>query len=342
MRPTRHSVALAFLAIGIPTALCAQERQAAPKSKRADAPAQKDASGRKPPTYRVLRVVDGRTISISVEDKPTEVRLIGVELPTPTESRAVAQKVRKQGTDALAKLLKDKSVAMLYEEGADRQDEQGRVYAYVYRSPDGLFVNRELIRQGLAYTSDFPFSYLGEFQQSEMQAREAQKGFWGTGDVAARANADNAAEKQDTPAKSAKSADRTRAKDKEKVKAKDEASDPTVYVTRTGSMYHAQGCRALPAAPIAKLLSVAADAYTPCPRCKPPTLAAADDKTDEGETKPTSASKKSPRNDSQRRRDTAARKRAEARQLMERMYQDTLNNSGPVNDGGAYGPSPYP
>ena len=51
--------------------------------------------------------------------------------------------------------------------------------AYVYRSPDGLFVNLEIVRQGCgrAYTR-FPFKYLELVRHYERRAREEIKGIW--------------------------------------------------------------------------------------------------------------------------------------------------------------------
>lgn len=50
-----------------------------------------------------------------------------------------------------------------------------------------------------------------------------------------------------------------------------QTSDPTVYVTRTGTKYHNHGCRFLAKSSSAILLSEAVDAgYTPCSVCRPP------------------------------------------------------------------------
>lgn len=324
MRPPHPLFPLAILVL-IPSITFGQARPATSKPGRAAAPATKAAAAGKPQTYRVLKVVDGRTISISFDDKPLEVRLIGVELPVPQESKQVAAKIAKDGTDALAKLLKDKSVALIHEEAGDRVDERGRTLAYVFRAPDGLFINKELIRLGLAYAPDLPFSYLAEFQQVQQEARDAGRGYWGRGIAGARPT-DGAGEAHDPAAQPEKSTARSRTKEK------GDTSEPTVYITKTGSTYHASGCRLLPKNADAKPLAVAAQDHTPCPRCKPPTV--------NGDTESKTAGGRTPKTPP---RSTAARKRAEAQRLMERMYQDSLNSSGPAPDASpGYGASPYP
>jgi len=47
-------------------------------------------------------------------------------------------------------------------------------------------------------------------------------------------------------------------------------TEPTVYVTKTGSKYHADGCRHLAKSKIAMKLCEAAKSYTPCSVCDPP------------------------------------------------------------------------
>ena len=52
-------------------------------------------------------------------------------------------------------------------------------------------------------------------------------------------------------------------------KAKERQVDKTVYVTRTGEKYHADGCRYLRKSSIAMKLSEAKKVYSPCSVCNP-------------------------------------------------------------------------
>ena len=56
----------------------------------------------------------------------------------------------------------------------------GRLLAYLYRAPDGLFVNLEIVRQGYghAYTF-FPFKHMELFRHYGNRARTAEKGLYG-------------------------------------------------------------------------------------------------------------------------------------------------------------------
>jgi micrococcal nuclease len=63
---------------------------------------------------------------------------------------------------------------------AETRDRYGRLLAYVYRRPDGLFVNAELVRRGFATTLTIPpnVAHAEEFLRLQRAAREAGRGFW--------------------------------------------------------------------------------------------------------------------------------------------------------------------
>jgi len=52
--------------------------------------------------------------------------------------------------------------------------------------------------------------------------------------------------------------------------ARDDQSDPIVYITRTGKKYHRAGCSSLRASSIERHLSEVQGRYGPCSKCNPP------------------------------------------------------------------------
>ena len=60
-----------------------------------------------------------------------------------------------------------------------KKDRYGRILGYIYRSPDGLFVNAEIIKQGYGnvYTRG-TYKYKDHFLSLEKHARDSQKGIW--------------------------------------------------------------------------------------------------------------------------------------------------------------------
>jgi micrococcal nuclease len=62
----------------------------------------------------------------------------------------------------------------------DDRDVYDRTLAYVYRLPDGLFVNAELVRQGYARVLTIPpnVAHTDELVALAGEARDAGRGLW--------------------------------------------------------------------------------------------------------------------------------------------------------------------
>ena len=94
----------------------------------------------------VVRIVDGDTIVIQLDGQDQKVRLIGVDTPETVDPRKPVQHYGKEASAFLTNLLKGESVYLRYDQ--TKLDKYGRLLAYLYRAPDGLFVNLEIVRQG--------------------------------------------------------------------------------------------------------------------------------------------------------------------------------------------------
>lgn len=194
------------------------------------------------PTYEVVRVSDGDTVYLMMDGESTRVRLIGVDTPETKDPEEPVQRYGPEATTFLTNLLKGEEVYVQREPGMNR-GKYDRPLVYLYRAPDGLFVNLEIVRQGYGRVDAPPaFQYIGLFNHYEQRAREIGKGLW--------------AANEDFP------------KDK---KPEPQPDDVTVYVTRAGKKYHCEDCSYLSDSKIRIGLKGAKQrGYTPCSRCKPP------------------------------------------------------------------------
>ncbi len=136
----------------------------------------------------VTRVFDGDTIQLENGEK---VRLIGVDTPEihDDDGRNAAHASRFRKSEALidefsekAKDFTERAVLgrkVRLEYDWERRDKFGRTLAYVYRDPDGFFLNAEILMRGcgFAYTR-FPFKYRDEFRSYEEGARRGREGLW--------------------------------------------------------------------------------------------------------------------------------------------------------------------
>ncbi len=124
-----------------------------------------------PDTARVTRVIDGDTITI---EGGYRVRYIGIDTPE------IHPELRAYGMEALEanrKLVEGKEVWLEWD--VSETDKYGRLLRYVY--VEDIFVNAELVRQGLAkeakaYPPDI--EYQDYLEELEAEARQAGRGMW--------------------------------------------------------------------------------------------------------------------------------------------------------------------
>jgi micrococcal nuclease len=206
--------------------------------------------------YQVSRIVDGDTVVLLVDGAPVKVRLIGVDTPETVHPQKPVEYYGKEASTFTKNLLRGESVYLVY--GQERLDRYGRTLGYLYRAPDGLFVNAEIIRQGYghAYTK-YPFreDLMEEFRGLQKHAMDAGKGLWAGTQT-------SVVSQPISPSKA--------------IPPKALVSEPTahqhttVYVTKSGTKYHADGCRYLKKSKKSLPLVEARLKYSACKVCKPP------------------------------------------------------------------------
>jgi micrococcal nuclease len=124
----------------------------------------------------VVRVVDGDTLIVT---GGVRVRLIGINTPESVDPRRPVECFGKDAAAALARLVPPgTSVRLSYD--VERTDRFGRTLAYLYRQPDGLFVNAALVEQGYAQPATYPpnVAHAVEFGALARQARQGNIGLW--------------------------------------------------------------------------------------------------------------------------------------------------------------------
>ncbi|MBM3329111.1 MAG: thermonuclease [Calditrichaeota bacterium] len=133
--------------------------------------------------WPVKRVIDGDTVVLQIEGREETVRLIGVDTPETVKPGTPMEPYGPEANRFTKNLLSGEEVLLEYERnGKAGKDRFGRTLAYIYRSPDGLFVNSEIIRQGYGRLYRKEKSRLHrEFEMSERAARRAGRGMWGIG-----------------------------------------------------------------------------------------------------------------------------------------------------------------
>lgn len=127
---------------------------------------------------RVVKIVDGDTIHVLVDGRSEKVRYIGMDTPETHKPGTPVQCYGRAASAYNARLVEGRRVRLVLD--AERRDRYGRLLAYVYRLPDGLFVNAELVRRGYAQVLTIPpnVAHAAELLSLQRQARGAERGLW--------------------------------------------------------------------------------------------------------------------------------------------------------------------
>jgi micrococcal nuclease len=137
---------------------------------------------------RVMRVVDGDTVSVRLGGRREKVRYIGMDTPEDVKPGAGVRCWSRHAAADNARLVGHQPVTLRFD--ANPRDRYGRLLAYVYRRSDGLFVNAELVRRGDARARPFPdnTAHRALFARLADAARSHGAGLWARcGEAAAEA-----------------------------------------------------------------------------------------------------------------------------------------------------------
>lgn len=129
--------------------------------------------------YSVVRVVDGDTIVVSLDNVEEKIRLIGINTPETVDPRRPVQCFGKEASEQMKRLVESKLVRLEYDDSQSYRDTYGRILAYVY-TEDGQMVNRKMIADGYAYEYTYmvPYAYQSEFRDLQRFAKTNGRGLW--------------------------------------------------------------------------------------------------------------------------------------------------------------------
>jgi micrococcal nuclease len=126
----------------------------------------------------LVRVIDGDTIVVRLPEGSEErVRYIGMDTPEEPRSGDPGGPLSGEATAVNEVLVADGDLRLEFDR--DLRDDFGRLLAYVFA--DGVLVNEELVRRGLAVARSYPPNTARdeELAAAEREARAAGRGIWG-------------------------------------------------------------------------------------------------------------------------------------------------------------------
>lgn len=130
--------------------------------------------------FKVVRVIDGDTIDVFIEEKKERVRLIGLNTPEVVDPNRPAQCFGKEASDYAHKLLDNQQVHLVADPVAGDRDKFGRLLRYVYRT-DGLFIQEDIILRGFGFEYTYrnqKYAKRSVLQSAQNIAKQSAEGLW--------------------------------------------------------------------------------------------------------------------------------------------------------------------
>ena len=132
--------------------------------------------------FKVIKIYDGDTITISDGTHEIRVRLIGIDTPEMNEKNPILRNLANQAKDYLSSLILNQFIYLQldhFNEKSMHLDKFGRLLAYVYRFSDNLFVNAQMMRMGFSQEYErYAFEQLHYFRKLAAQAKAEKLGIW--------------------------------------------------------------------------------------------------------------------------------------------------------------------
>lgn len=128
---------------------------------------------------RVIDVVDGDTVVVSLQGRRVSVRLIGIDTPETKKPLTPIECYGPEATAFLQSLIPPGTILILHRD-IESRDHFGRLLAYLFRHDDGLFVNQEILAHGFARTLSIApnITYSRDFEIVASRARTEKRGLW--------------------------------------------------------------------------------------------------------------------------------------------------------------------
>lgn len=142
-------------------------------------------------TYEVIKIIDGDTLTVSINGTSETLRLIGMDTPETVDPRKPVQCFGIAASDKAKEILSGQRVQLETDPIQGERDKYSRLLRYIFLE-DGTNYQEYMIRQGYAheYTYNLPYKYQAQFKQAQDEARLNKRGLW----------ADGVCEEKSTPA----------------------------------------------------------------------------------------------------------------------------------------------
>lgn len=133
-----------------------------------------------PETFQVVKVVDGDTIDVLMNNKIERIRFIGMDAPETVDPAKPVECFGLEATNKAKELLENKKVKLENDPTQGERDKYNRLLRYVFLE-DGTNISKKMIEDGFAreYTHlDNSYQYQIDFKSAANKAKSNHLGLW--------------------------------------------------------------------------------------------------------------------------------------------------------------------
>lgn len=133
-------------------------------------------------TSKVIKVVDGDTVTVETNGVRETIRIIGINTPETVDPRKPVECFGQEASARAHELLDNQTVTLEAESTQGERDKYDRLLRYVFLS-NGSDFGKQMISEGYAYeyTYSTPYKYQQDYKTSQSDAESAKRGLWADG-----------------------------------------------------------------------------------------------------------------------------------------------------------------
>ncbi|MFA6018568.1 MAG: thermonuclease family protein, partial [Patescibacteria group bacterium] len=133
-------------------------------------------------TSKVIKVVDGDTVTVETNGVRETIRIIGINTPETVDPRKPVECFGQEASARAHELLDNQTVTLEADSTQGERDKYDRLLRYVFLS-NGSDFGKQMISEGYAYeyTYSTPYKYQQDYKTSQSDAENAKRGLWADG-----------------------------------------------------------------------------------------------------------------------------------------------------------------
>lgn len=128
---------------------------------------------------QVIKVVDGDTITVSINGITDTIRVIGLNTPETVDPRKGVECFGLEASSFAKQTLSGKTVYLESDASQSERDKYGRLLRFVFLEDNSDYGKRSIEEGfGYEYTYDLPYRYQSEYKKAQQIAQTNKKGLW--------------------------------------------------------------------------------------------------------------------------------------------------------------------